>query len=78
MLPEADDGKVTVAATRVDGMDDFLVVDKSHRYITRSDIIFRNTEAFLRTGQFLDTDKDTSLTCSIPSDSAAQPSPTCF
>ena len=78
MLPEADDGKVTVAATQVDGMDDFLVVGKSHRYITRSDIIFRNTEAFLRTGQFLDTDRVTSLICGDLPDNTAQPSPVCF
>lgn len=57
MLPDDDDGKVTVAATQVDGMDDFLVVSKSHRYITQSDVVFRNTEAFLKTGRFLDSDK---------------------
>ncbi len=51
MLPDADDGKVTVAATQVDGMDDFLVVGNSHRYITRGDVVFRNTESFLKTGQ---------------------------
>ncbi len=78
MLPEADDGKVTVAATRVDGMDDFLVVGRSHRYITRSDIVFRNTESFLRTGHFLDIDKNLSLTCTSLSDDPAQPAPTCF
>ena len=39
MLPDEDDGKVTVAATQVDGMDDFLVVTNSHHYITRSDIL---------------------------------------
>ena len=57
LLPETDDGKVTVARTRVDGMDDFLIVDNSHRYITRSTIVIRNTEAFLKTGRFLDEDR---------------------
>lgn len=66
MLPNADDGKVTVAATLVDGMDDFLVVGRSHRYITRSDIVFRNTEAFLKTGRFLDTDRQASAACAEP------------
>ena len=32
-LPDPDDGKVTVEGTKVEGMDDFLVVDDSHRYI---------------------------------------------
>lgn len=58
MLPDPDDGKVSVASTRVDGMNDFLVVDNSHRYITRSAVVFRNTESFLRSGAFLAADKD--------------------
>lgn len=57
MLPDPDDGKVSVASTRVDGMSDFLVVENSHRYITRSDIVVRNTESFLKTGRFLDADR---------------------
>lgn len=57
MLPDPDDGKVSVASTQVDGMDDFLIVGNSHRYITRSDVVFRNTESFLRNGQFLAADK---------------------
>lgn len=54
MLPEEDDGKVTVERTRVAGMSDFLVVDDSHRYMLRSRIVLENTVAFLRSGQFLD------------------------
>ena len=57
MLPDPDDGKVSVASTKVDGMDDFLLVDNSHRYITRSDVVIRNTESFLKNGSFLDEDK---------------------
>ncbi|MCH8278855.1 MAG: alpha/beta fold hydrolase [Proteobacteria bacterium] len=58
LLPNPDDGKVSVVSTRVDGMKDFLVVGNSHRYITRSEVVTRNTAAFLRTGAFLDSDKD--------------------
>jgi len=57
MLPDPDDGKVSVASTQVEGMDDFLVVGNSHRYITRSDVVLRNTESFLRHGKFLAEDK---------------------
>jgi len=57
MLPNPDDGKVSVQSTKVDGMDDFLIVSNSHRYITRSDIVLRNTAAFLKTGHFLDQDR---------------------
>lgn len=57
MLPNPDDGKVSVAATRVDGMDDFLVVGNSHRYITSSGIVRRNVVSFLRNGHFILEDK---------------------
>lgn len=57
MLPNPDDGKVSVASTRVDGMDDFLIVGNSHRYITRSDVVIRNTKSFLLSGEFLVDDK---------------------
>ncbi|MDH3546278.1 MAG: alpha/beta fold hydrolase [Gammaproteobacteria bacterium] len=53
MLPNADDGKVSVARTRVDGMDDFLVVPNSHHYIINSGTVIENTKAFLRTGAFV-------------------------
>lgn len=78
MLPDADDGKVTVVATQVDGMDDFLVVGKSHHYITGSDIVFRNTESFLKTGQFLDSDRKSFLDCTALSEDSGQPPLACF
>jgi pimeloyl-ACP methyl ester carboxylesterase len=52
MLPDPNDGKVSVASTLVEGMDDFLLVENSHHYITESDIVIRNTVSFLRTGEF--------------------------
>jgi pimeloyl-ACP methyl ester carboxylesterase len=57
MLPNPDDGKVSVASTKVDGMDDFLLVGNSHRYLTRSEVVIRNTESFLGNGWFLAADK---------------------
>lgn len=57
MLPDPDDGKVSVESTKVDGMNDFLLVGNSHRYITRSEVVIRNTESFLRNGWFLAADK---------------------
>jgi hypothetical protein len=57
MLPDEDDGKVTVERTQVDGMSDFLIVDDSHRYMLRSRIVLENTIAFLRDGQFLARDR---------------------
>ncbi|MDJ0792644.1 MAG: alpha/beta fold hydrolase [Woeseiaceae bacterium] len=57
MLPDLDDGKVTVKRTMVDGMQDHLVVEDSHRYIVRSAAVLRNTRSFLRTGSFVDLDR---------------------
>ena len=54
MLPDPDDGKVSVASTRVDGMDDFLIVGNNHRTITRAEAVIDNTIAFLRDGRFID------------------------
>jgi hypothetical protein len=63
MLPNPDDGKVSVAATQVEGMDDFLVVPNSHRYITRAPVVVRNTVSFLKTGRFLDADRALVVHC---------------
>ena len=54
MLPEADDGKVTVARTQVEGMDDFKIVSNSHFAMMKSDSVIRATTRFLRTGSFLE------------------------
>lgn len=52
MLPDPDDGKVSVESTRVEGMDDFLLVDNNHHYITESEDVIRNTGYFLLHGRF--------------------------
>lgn len=53
MLPNPDDGKVSVARTRVDGMADFLIVDDNHHHIVDDELVIRNTREFLNTGAFL-------------------------
>ncbi len=55
MLPEPNDGKVSVASTRIEGMNDFMVVSDDHHYITESAEVILNTKAFLRTGSFIDS-----------------------
>ena len=55
MLPNPNDGKVSVASTRIAGMDDFLIVETSHHYIAESDTVIRNTAAFLHNGSFIDS-----------------------
>ncbi|MDH5345506.1 MAG: alpha/beta hydrolase [Gammaproteobacteria bacterium] len=52
ILPGMDDGKVTVESTRVHGMVDFLIVDSSHAYLMKNEVVIQNTIAFLQTGKF--------------------------
>ena len=47
-----DDGKVSVARTKVEGMTDFLVVPRSHSFIMVSDETAEQVASFLRTGAF--------------------------
>lgn len=62
MLPHPNDGKVSVASTKVEGMKDFLVVDNSHHYIVSDDDVIENTKEFLQTGSFLiSTDTDSPI-----------------
>ena len=75
LLPNPDDGKVSVASTRVEGMDDFLVVGNSHRYITRGDVVTRNALSFLKNGRFLAADRTPTDVCVAQDD---QTSTACF
>ena len=61
MLPNPDDGKVSVASTRVEGMNDFLIVKNSHHFIVTNDKVIENTIQFLRSGKFLESDAPVSF-----------------
>jgi pimeloyl-ACP methyl ester carboxylesterase len=54
VLPDEDDGKVSVERTKVDGMADFMIVGNSHRTLMKSHTVIDNTVAFLQSGRFLD------------------------
>lgn len=51
-LPNPDDGKVSVASTRLQGMKDFLIVPHSHPFIMRADDVIDQSIHFLREGVF--------------------------
>jgi hypothetical protein len=57
-LPNPDDGKVSVAATRVEGMQAFIEVDHSHPFIMRPKAVHELVLAFLRTGRFQQPEQD--------------------
>jgi len=52
IIPGTDDGKVSVAQAKVDGMSDFMVVHQSHPFIMNSDYVKSQTIHFLRHGVF--------------------------
>ncbi len=55
VLPNPDDGRVAVEDTKLDGMQDFVVVDHSHAFMMRMKKTIDLTLSFLRTGRFSGT-----------------------
>lgn len=53
-LPNPDDGKVSVASTKVQGMADFRTVAASHPFIMKDDRVIEHVIAFLKRGSFDD------------------------
>ena len=52
MLPGADDGRVTVERTKLDGMADHVVIPASHAFMMKNRTAIAQTIAFLQDGRF--------------------------
>ena len=55
VLEDPDDGRVSVEDTKVEGMDDFVVVEHSHAFMMRMHRPIELTKQFLRTGSFAES-----------------------
>jgi len=51
-LDDPDDGRVSVADTKLDGMSDFIVVEVSHAFIMQDDDVIGLVKNFLANGRF--------------------------
>lgn len=52
VVPEGNDGTVSLASARVEGMRDFVAIPASHSFIMHSDLAVDLTLEFLRSGRF--------------------------
>lgn len=53
MLPETNDGKVTVSSARLEGMKEFLTLDANHTFIMKNPRAIKETLHFLLHGHFM-------------------------
>jgi hypothetical protein len=58
VLPNPDDGKVSVNDTKLEGMSDFALVHVSHAYIMKNDEVIGLVKEFLLSGQFSASSSD--------------------
>jgi triacylglycerol lipase len=54
MIPGRDDGKVSVARAKVEGMKSFKIVHASHPFIMKKKVVIAEVLLFLKTGKFKD------------------------
>jgi len=57
MLPNPDDGKVSVENTKLEGMADHISLPVSHPFLMQDEQVMEQTLHFLRYGHFVDPEQ---------------------
>lgn len=52
LIPDTDDGKVSVESTKVDGMNDHIEIPTTHVFMMRNDTVIAQVLYYLKSGQF--------------------------
>ncbi|WP_317615684.1 esterase/lipase family protein [Colwellia hornerae] len=52
LIPDKDDGKVSVASTKLDGMNDHIEMETTHPFMMRNDKVIEQVIHYLKSGSF--------------------------
>lgn len=61
ILPNQDDGKVTVENTKIDGMCSFVKLPVTHTFMMMNDMVERQVISFLKNGKFIHSSAQNNL-----------------
>jgi hypothetical protein len=52
LIPDKDDGKVSVASTKLDGMNDHIEMETTHPFMMRNEKVIEQVIFYLQEGKF--------------------------
>jgi len=52
LIPDKDDGKVSVASTKLDGMNDHIEMETTHPFMMKNEKVIEQVIHYLKSGSF--------------------------